>query len=63
MKPKFCPNCGKELIDESFHLKSFSSLIFNEGKENQLVVPVKGWGIDCFHCNWEGEILPSENGD
>jgi hypothetical protein len=59
MKPKFCPNCGKELINESFYLKAFSSLIFNEGEENELLVPVKGWGIDCVHCNWIGEILPS----
>lgn len=35
MKPKFCPNCGgKRLIDESFYFKSFSSLIFNDKKEN-----------------------------
>ncbi len=53
MKPKFCPNCGKELIDESFHLKSFSSLIFNEGKENELIVSVKGWGMCYFSWkNW-----------
>lgn len=56
MKSKFCPNYGKRLIDESFYLKSFSSLIFNDEKENALVVPVKGWGVDCFHCNWEGEV-------
>lgn len=56
MKSKFCPNYGKRLIDESFYLKSFSSLIFNDEKENALVVPVKEWGVDCFHCNWEGEV-------
>jgi hypothetical protein len=61
MKPKFCPNCGKELIDESLYVKSFTSLIFNEGKTDELIVPVKGWGIDCFYCGWGGEILPNDN--
>ncbi|MEH7248939.1 hypothetical protein V7114_19390 [Neobacillus niacini] len=61
MKPKFCPNCGKELIDESFYLKSFTSILFNEGKKDEVVVLVNGWGIDCYYCDWGGEILPNHN--
>lgn len=49
MKPRFCPNCGKELIDESLYLKLFTSLILNEGKKDEVVVSVNGWGIDCFY--------------
>lgn len=61
MKLKYCPSCGKELIDESFYLKSFTSLIFNEGEKSEVLVTVNGWEIDCFYCDWGGEILPKEN--
>jgi hypothetical protein len=57
MKPKYCPNCGKKFNDESL-VKSFTGLVFNHNEKDEITVPAKGWGIDCFNCEWSGEILP-----
>jgi hypothetical protein len=57
--PKYCPNCGKAFNDESL-VKSFTSLIFNHKKKGEISVPVNGWGVECFYCKWNGEILPDD---
>ncbi|KML36602.1 hypothetical protein [Cytobacillus firmus] len=56
MKPKFCPNCGKEFNDESL-VKLFTGLVFNHNEKNEITVHAKGWGIECSDCEWSGEIL------
>lgn len=57
MEPNYCPNCGEKFDDKSL-VKLFTELIFNHGEENEVTVPAKGWGVECFNCKWSGEISP-----
>lgn len=59
MEPKFCPNCGKNFNQDSL-VKSFTGLTLHHNKKDEITVPVKGWGIECFNCDWSGEILPDD---
>ena len=46
-----------KFTDESL-VKLFTELIFNHREKNEITVPAKGWGVECFNCKWVGEISP-----
>jgi len=60
MEPKFCPTCGKELDDNSL-IMPFTELIFNHNQKDEITLPAKGWGVECFNCKWSGEISNDED--
>lgn len=56
MKPKYCPNCKKELGDIQEYW-SHSDWIETPDK------PFYGIGYDCYckNCGWSGDIEPDED--
>lgn len=55
-KPVYCPNCGMKLTDAL--IMPFTELIFNHREKDEIIVPAKGWGVECINCEWSGEISP-----